>query len=573
MERQTAYEETEALDLRYYAQLAYRYLWVLVLVPALLTAAAYFNADREDRMFSATSQVLLRPNDPNERLGSADQAVSQTGNIEQYVRSQGNLARSPEVRNAVATTLSVKPKVIEDAVKVAALIDSNTIEITAITKSPDWSVQVADAVANEYIKNRRDYARAGLERAIDDIDKKVTDLQNQLRVLATTADSPKVQAELDTAQQQFQELTTRKYELEIDVSLKNGEAELIAQAEAPTGPVSPRPLRSAILGGMLGLLLAAGGVLLKDRFDTRLRGREEAEAVTGLTALGELPYDKVTDRQLTGIAVVRDPDGPLAEAVRSLRVSLRFLSLENPLRVVLVTSPTPGDGKSTTSINLAGSYAKAGMRTLLVSGDLRRPQAERLVGSTPGPGLVELLTEIAVRREQRLPGVRPTTTDFESSSNGSGVLEPVAAGGGKRAAQRAAEATKAVTSPLWITEWCHADEENLWVLPAGQPVANPVEILGSVATKDFFELAREQFDMVVVDSPPVIAVADPVVLSPYVDGVIIVCSQRKTTRTALQRATEILSTGQGRLLGIVVNMVPQRRGYQGYYYSPNRTIE
>ena len=569
MERQTAYEDTEALDLRYYATLAWRYLWVLALVPVVLAGVAYFQADGQDRMYSATSQVLLRPNDPNERLGSSDQAVSQVGNIEQYVRSQGNLARSPEIRVAVAQQLDVTAKSLEKTIKVTALVDSNTLEITATTTDPEQSVEVANAVADEYITNRREYARAGLERAIADIDAKIEDVTAQLKALsasaATGTDSASATAEIDSANSQLSELTNRKYGLEIDVSLKNGEAEIIAEAEEPDGPVSPRPLRSAILGGMLGVLLAAGGVLLKDRFDTKLRSREEAEAVTGLTALGELPYDKLTEKNLTGVASIRQPDGPLAEAIRSLRVSLRFLSLETPIQVLLVTSPTPSDGKSTTSLNLAGSYAQAGQRTLLVSGDLRRPKAEKLIGSSPGPGLVDLLTEIAARREQGEP--------LSQRLSGAPTLDPATGGtsaAGARVAMRLAEQQRNAPAPLWITEWCHADEENLWVLPAGTPVANPVEILGSVATRDFFELAREQFDVVIIDSPPVMAVADPVVLSPYADGVVVLCAQRRTSRVALQRSAEVLGSSQARVLGLVVNLVPMKKGYYTGYYGNTR---
>ncbi len=556
MDRATVYEESEALDLHYYAGLARRYLALLLAIPLVFVLAGYLNADRQTRMYSATAQVLLRPNDPNERLGSATQSASVVSNIEQYVRSQGNLARGPEVRTAAATSLALEPEDLEDEVKVSALVDSNTLEVTATTEDPELSAQMADAVAAAYIDNRKEYARAGLERAIADMTEKLDMLESELPLTGLEAPN----AAQEAAMAQYQELAAKINELEIDLNLKNGEAELIADAEVPAAPVSPKPARSAILAGMLGALLAVGFVLLRDRFDNRLRSREEAEALTGMTALGEIPFDKQTERRLTGVAVMRQPDGPLAEAVRSLRVSLRFISLEDPLQVILVTSAMPGDGKSTTSLNLAGSAAKSGLKTLLVSGDLRRPTAEKLVGSMPGPGLVELVTELAVRRE-------------ESSAKPTAVRRRAGAASATRAATVATVAKPAVPTPLFISEWCHADEENLWVLPAGEPVANPVELLGSVATRDFFDLARQQFDMIIVDTPPVVAVADPVVLSPHVDGVLLVCSLRKTSRHALQRAAELMAAGHGRMLGLVINLTPQKKQYSGYYYtSPNSKI-
>jgi uncharacterized protein involved in exopolysaccharide biosynthesis len=321
VEPTASYEESEALDLRYYANLAMRNLAILIAVPLVLGSLAFLNSNRATRMYAATSLVLLRPNDPNERLGSSNASQTNTNVGEQYARSQANLARGPEVRSAAADATEHEVLEIEEAVGVTALVDSNTLEITATTDEALKSKQIADAVAEAYISNRRDYARAGLERAIDDIKVRLVAVEEQLRTLSSNSDSARVQAELEAAKSQYDELTARQYELEIDLNLKNGEAELIARAELPDTPVSPKPLRSGVLGFMLGALLAAGVVLLRDRFDTRLRSREEAEAVTGFMSVGEIPFDKTTDRLDTGVAVVRDPDGPYAEAIRSMRVS------------------------------------------------------------------------------------------------------------------------------------------------------------------------------------------------------------------------------------------------------------
>ena len=152
-------------------------------------------------------------------------------------------------------------------------------------------------------------------------------------------------------------------------------------------------------------------------------------------------------------------------------------------------------------------------------------------------GLVELFDEMASAREQ----VRP-----ERGSRG--------------------RTDRVLIGAAAILNYCHNDAPNLWVLPAGQRVANPVEILGSAVAKEFFSRAAQDFDVVIVDSPPVLAVADAVVLSQFVDGVVVVTSLRKTQRPALARAMEVLRNGQANVLGLVLNRVGGTSGY-GYGYG------
>jgi polysaccharide biosynthesis transport protein len=329
---------------------------------------------------------------------------------------------------------------------------------------------------------------AGLESAIADLDERVAESQRQISDLARSQADPSKAAQLDTAQGQYRSLSDRRLQLAVDKNLKKGEAELIALASPADQPISPKPARTAALGAVAGLLSVAGAILLKDRLDTRLRSREDAEEASGLATLAEVPFDRASDKGVLRIAAEDEPDGLVAEAIRSLRVSLRFLGLEEPVKVILVTSALPADGKSTVSANLAHSYAESGARTLLVSADLRRPQVEKMSAVSSERGLVELFDEMASAREQGRQDRNPRVRE------------------------------RVLIGPAAITHYCHNDVPNLWVLPAGQRVANPVEILGSAVAKEFFARAAEDFDAVIIDSPPVLAVADAVVLSQFVDG-------------------------------------------------------
>jgi polysaccharide biosynthesis transport protein len=524
-----------------YIGLTRRHFVILVFLPILFAAAGFFTANSEARVYRSTAQVLLRPNDPNERVGTSASGT-EIQNADRIVRAQASIARGPVVRKQAAVVLGdVSEREILGSITVTPSADSNVLSISAKDIFPNRASGIANAVSIAFIENRRLSAVAGLDAAIADLDKRLIEVDQNLNRLGKTPGDIAGAAQIATYQAQAQSLSDRRLGLSIDKELKRGEAELIATAPVPVSPISPTPVRSGILAGTLGLLSAAGIVLLKDRLDTRLRSREETEELSGLSTLAEVPVDRASDNGVGRVAAEDDPDGAVAESIRSLRVSLRFLGLEQPLKVILVTSASPGDGKSTVSTNLAYSFAEAGARTLLVSADLRRPQVEHLVSVDTDRGLAELLDEMAEAREH----ARGAATLRASRNRPERMLIGAAA----------------------IASWCHQDTTNLFVLPAGRRVANPVEILGSAVAKEFFERAAEDFDVVIVDSPPVLAVADPVVLSQFADGVLFVTSLQKTQRDAVSRALEILRNGQPNLLGVVLNRVRSEGSY-GYYGKP-----
>jgi capsular exopolysaccharide synthesis family protein len=532
-----------------YLRLARQYFLVLLLVPVTSGAAGLFSARSQAKVFRSTAQVLLRPNDPNERVGTSGATGTEILNADRIVQAQASIARGPNVRKAAAAKLgSATEQELQRAIVVTPAINSNILSISADDIDPLRAPLMANALAAAFIENRRLSSVAGLETAITDLDDKIAQLQRQIADLTRAPSDSSRDVQLNDLKTQSRSLSDRRLALAVDKDLKKGEAELISPAAAADQPVSPRPMRAALVAAVLGLLAVAGGVLLKDLLDTRLRSREDAEESSDLATLAEIPIDRAADKGVLRIAAEDEPDGLVAEAIRSLRVSLRFLGIDTPVKVILVTSAVTGDGKSTVSANLAHSYAESGARTLLVSADLRRPQVERLSDVSGERGLVELFDEMASAREHA------------RQDRNSRVRERLLIGS------------------TAITHYCQSDVPNLWVLPAGQRVANPVEILGSAVAKEFFSRAAEDFDAVIIDSPPVLAVADAVVLSQFVDGVIVVTSLRKTTRAALGRATEVLRNGQANVLGLVLNRVGSSQGYgygSGYgqaygYGAPSR---
>jgi polysaccharide biosynthesis transport protein len=559
------------VDIHDYLTLLRRYLILLIAVPLVAGGLMFVQSSRQPSKYTATSTVLLRPNDPNERLGTGSNGGTEVFNATAFVRAQQPVVEGPNVVGAAAKFLgNVSDDEVKKAIAVVPAIDSNLLRISATTLSPELSQQMATAVANAYIENRRKSAVQGLEQALDNIQGKIDEAAADLAKFGRGTQDATKGVEFETAQAQYTDLKVRQGQLEIDLDLKRGEAELIAPAALPDTPVSPHPLKSAAAALIFALFLTLGAALLRERLDLRLRNREEAEQVTNLPTLAEIPLDRASSKDPSRLAADVEPDGLVAEAVRSLRVSLRFLGLDRPLQVLLVTSAVPGDGKSTIASNLAYSYAQSGVKTLLVSADLRRPRLEAMTSTRNDRGFTDLLTEMAADHERN----QAVQRRLSRTGGGSAADDGVALETGRSASARRSRAASNGTPDTEIAAWCDNETPNLFVLPAGASIASPLEILSSAVTREFFKLARRDFEMVVLDSPPVVLVSDAIVLSQQVDGVLVVASLRKTSRAMLQRAVELLAASQVRVVGLVLNRVTRDNGrYYGTYsgtYSTER---
>jgi capsular exopolysaccharide synthesis family protein len=308
-------------------------------------------------------------------------------------------------------------------------------------------------------------------------------------------------------------------------------------AVLPSAPTSPNTRLTIGIGLVIGLILAVAYAAIRHTFDRRIRTLEGVERETGLAVIGTIPVDKrfTDDDRLvsmdgaTDYSNQADDDVAVAEALREVRTNLQFMDVDNPPRVIVVTSPLPGDGKSTTIANLAIALAAGGQKVVLVDADLRRPTVSKTFNLVDGAGLTDVLA---------------------GRSSISDVLQP------------------------WGTSG------RLAILAAGKTPPNPSELLGSERMhKLLAELAEHA--IVLIDAPPLIPVTDAAVLTHNTDGALIVASMGKTTYEGLNKALQNLKRANARPLGIILNRVPRRGagslygyGYRGNYSSsPNTTTE
>lgn len=287
-------------------------------------------------------------------------------------------------------------------------------------------------------------------------------------------------------------------------------------ASAELTPVNPRPSRNLALGFVLGLLLGFGVALLRDVLDKSVKSQRDLETVTDRTILGGIAFD--TDASTHPLIVQVDPRSQRAEAFRSLRTNLQFIDVANPPKSIVVTSSLPGEGKSTTTANLALSLAETGLKVVVIEGDLRRPRLLDYLGFEGSVGL----TDVLVGR-----------VDVED------VLQPFGRTG-------------------------------LRLLGAGPIPPNPSELLGSANMEQLVADLSERYDYVLIDAPPLLPVTDAAVLSTIVDGALVVVGAGVAQREHVRRALESLEAVNGSVLGLILNRVKIKdlgSGYGTYEYD------
>ena len=306
---------------------------------------------------------------------------------------------------------------------------------------------------------------------------------------------------------------------QFSVLLAAAQAEIEATTISPAGPsatpTSPDLERNLALGGLAGLMLGVGLAFVRHTLDTKVRAEADLKSLSPSPLLALLPIDR--DKE-PGITLERNPYGGYAEAIRRLRTNLMFVDVTTGRHSFAVTSAVPGEGKTTTAVNLAVAMATAGGRILLVDADLRNPSVARRMDLDGAVGLTTVLL-------------------------GKADLEDV------------------------VQRWGDTD---LYVLAAGQIPPNPSELLGSEPMQDLFSKMTQEYDFVLVDSPPVVPVIDAVLIDKLTGGTLMVVASNRTKKRDLVSALKSLETVGGAVSGFALNMVAAgdvestRYGYYRY---------
>lgn len=497
----------------------------LVFVAVLLLALGY--------SFAQTPQYLTYA-DVAIEASSAD--VAATGSTEvsaEEVATQAQIVTSQPVARLVADELGLARRPdLDELVSVEVIGASRILRITARDSDPQQAADTANAVADSYLAYRQDESAHGFELASKVLSARQGAVQDQLNTVedelqdaGTPAARIELQAQRRSLQTRLGQLSTELGSLQDSLSASPASGELLHSAIVPTTAISPRPLLTGVLGGLLGLMLGFAAAVLRDRFDDVVYNEDMVRrALAGSVVLGRIPRwgddTAYRDRLVTLLA----PQSASSEGYQRLAVNLRFLLATvrksgDSAAVALVTSAQTSEGKTVTTTNLAVAAARLGLRVILVDGDLRRAGAAVRFGLGDPPGLSDLL-----------------------------VSEDAAA---------------AYLIDVGIPR--------LRFLPAGTIPPNPTALLSSARMRMVLDEMTSEADLVVVDSPALTAVADTLELATLADLVLVVAREGVSRRRELVTVMESLRHVGAGSVSAVYNAFDEG-GRRSDYYTPRERI-
>jgi polysaccharide biosynthesis transport protein len=452
-------------------------------------------------------------------LSSLSQSPGVQQVLTEYQKTQHELA--------IARTLYTNdnPKVVDLLLKEAAQkkeLETRVTETVGNSNSlPKQNLQIGElkqALTQDLVKS--EVERLALTNQVGELRKVFIVNKSRLDSLPRLEQQQlQLQRQLMVAQTTYQELLRQFQLVQVMENQNVGNARVISEALVPEIAVSPKKPLNLALGGFLGLLLGAGTAILLESMNQTLKNIEEANRLLGFPLLGTIPQYGEKKRKntvvegLQEVPLLDQPYSPVSTSLEMLNTNLGFTISDKELQVILITSTTSGEGKSFVAANLAVAASHVGKRVLLIDCDMRRPRQHRIWEI---PNLLGLSNILAGQNE----------------------VEPA----------------------------IHKVFLNVDMLPAGKIPPNPVTLLDSQRMADLIEKARQDYDFVILDSPPLTAVTDPLIIGKFADGLLLVVRPGRVEYSALKSSKSLLNQSKVPVLGMAVNGVSEESGYGGYYY-------
>ncbi|MDH3224995.1 MAG: polysaccharide biosynthesis tyrosine autokinase, partial [Gemmatimonadota bacterium] len=373
-------------------------------------------------------------------------------------------------------------------------------------------VQMLDSRIASVVASMEDaalIARDLVQQRVRDTESRIGRLRSEVaRVPSQTAELTRLQQMVDAVRQPYETMANEFYQAQIAAGVEAGDVEVVDAAPVPLRPDPSGKALNLAIALMAGLLLGSMGAVVLERMDSSIKDSTDAERASGYAVLGSVPLISSGSGRSQTVWLGQ-------ESFRSIRTNLRFAFTEEP-RVLAVSSPAPGEGKSTVVANLASCYVDQGARVLLIDADLRRPQIHRIVNVPQEPGLSDVLLENCELPE----AVQPSSLNAK-----------------------------------------------LHVLSCGSVVNNPSELLGSERFERLIRYLRTVYDAILIDTPPVLAVTDAAVVGTVADGILVVVRANGTDKEALEKAVGELRRVKAPVAGIILNGVEADGSGHSYYES------
>jgi Mrp family chromosome partitioning ATPase len=521
---QLAQSTAQSVDLRQYLRPVWARKWWILLVVVAATAATYLYYDDQPRLYRASTSIFIQTSELEQALNQGSGYTD-----DRTTANQASLLMTSVVAQKAARIVGYtgsNPRALFGQLQVTPRGGQDFIDLTVTDGDPQRAARLANAFATAFIETRSDELRAKVRRA------RIA-AQRELSTIPRT----------DLTKTTRESLQSRIRQLQAVESLPSGNAEAVEPAQPNPVPFTPKPRRNALFAGVLALIFSIGAAFGLNRFDRRIRTLDDLENAYELPLLAALP--RVGDpAPAIGDEVTLAPR--FREVCRSLRTNVELSAPDRQLQTLLVISGVSGEGKSTVIRNLAVVYAEAGSRVAVVEADVRRPTLARLFKLEPGEGLTGVISG-------RLPledALQPVDwTRFGRTEVNGAVAE---------------DANGALDRGLLDGE--------IQLLTSGPEPPNPPVLLGSDRMRRLLDDLREDFDIVLLDSAPLLVVSDAVPLISVADGTIVVARVGETLRDVAKRVREVLARIPGaNPLGVVANQVSPSEvagGYRYYSYGP-----
>lgn len=511
------------MEIRRYIAIVQRWLWLIILGAILVGGVTYLINANTQPIYRASARLLI-DQAPDSGANEYAQALFEERLTTTYVELIGLYPVMEETVRRLDLPLSAND--LKDGLSISAPPQTQLIIISVDDTDPDRAALIANTVGEVFtdLNAERENARfaesiANYEQQMEAIQVEIADLETQIFALGEpdTAEGQAKLSQLETerreAQIRYTEAFNNREDLKVQQARSSNNLIPVEPARAPAGPISPRTMTNTLLGAAIGGMLALGLVLLLEYMDDTIKSSEQIMQIAELSTLGAIAQIKGSEpkeRLVTHLT----PRSPISEAFRVLRTNLSFSAIDEELRTLVITSSSPGEGKSTISANMAVVVAQTGKKVIVVDSDLRRPTQHKLFGLANNQGLTTALLDSDTPLQHHiqntmLPGLRVLT---------SGPIPP-----------------------------------------------NPAELLNSQRMNHIIEMLSEEADMVIFDTPPTLTVADAAILAPQTSGCLLVVNIGETRQHALAQAADRLRSTGANLFGAVMNQL--KVGRSGYYYG------
>lgn len=513
------------MELRLYIAILQRWFWLILLCTIVAGGIAYFFSQQKIPTYSAQATVLL----DTSRTTSATPDYASIITSERLAQTYAALLSQPAAISATMEELSLEPEIL--SVDAQPQRDTSLLLVTVISEDPKAAQEMANQLPHVVNRQQRErqaerygVTKTNLVEKLTATEEEVLGIRGQLAQLDPEAPEDKVEystlsAKLTSLERTLETLRQNIFNIRLTEDQESNLLAVIQTAFLPEVPISPNVPRDTLLAAILGAMVGLGAGFFIEYLDDTIKPNHDVKHIFGMSILAFIGRVEQKGKKRLLVTSSEHPRA-VTEAYRMLRTNIRFAMVDNPSRAIVVASPRPGEGKSTTAANLAIVMAQAGHKTILVDADLRRPVQHKIFGVGEKTSELKGLTTALINPEQPIERyLEPTST------------------------------------------------ENLLVLSSGPIPPNPSELLGSLRLQDLIGHLQKMADYVIIDTPPVLTVTDSSLLASFVGGVLLVVRANSTQLNSIEGSLGQLKSANAKVLGCVLNDIKAQRG--AYYYYNN----